>query len=690
MQTHKQCEEIALGPLAQDHIRRYLDLHFAPNDFPVDLPALIERKTEGHPLFATSLIQFLAERGDIGRVNAHWSLTRQLSAMDLEAPENVLSMIRKKIDALADEDRRVLQYASACGDEFLSVIVARLLEMDELTLEEHLARLARTHRLIQEDGEEELPDGTLASRYRFVHALYQNLLYAGLVSKRRVMLHRQTGEQLAAHYGKQSARISAQLAMHFERGRDFPRAIEYLGKAGDNAGALYAYAEAEEHYTRALDLLGKGTAESEADVRFQLCMKRGSARQAMGRFEDAIKDFELALISARELGDASRESNALNAMSTALFYWHRVEEMEARCGEALAAADRAGNVAAQLESMVLMAMSRICYGQLDDARPMLDDVIATASSTGNHRALANGLAWRGILHFFQSEYETAETIYQRAIGLASDLRDGFLLLFCYFGMGLVRGNLGRISHAVETLQTGIEIARRNRDGFWYPRLPNCIGWIHREIQDFDGALKYDRQGADLGHSHKVLEAEANSLINIGIDHLQSGDHESRLGTFRQVEDIFARDAWFRWRYNIRLQAALCEHYLVKADTGQAREYAHKLLHEARHYHVHKYIAQAHALLARIAMAEDDLGSAQQDVNIALDELRQFPVPVIAWKIHALAGRLQSQLGNSEAARASYQDAAGVVNQIAANVREDALREIFMKSAAVREVFEGAH
>ena len=28
------------------------------------------------------------------------------------------------------------------------------------------------------------------------------------------------------------------LAMHFERGRDFPRAVEYLTQAGDNAGKL--------------------------------------------------------------------------------------------------------------------------------------------------------------------------------------------------------------------------------------------------------------------------------------------------------------------------------------------------------------------------------------------------------------------------------------------------------------------
>src|SRR5947207_12987053 len=89
MQAHNLCEEIALGSLSYEHIASYLDLRFSPNDFPRELPLLIQRKTEGHPLFATSLVQFLSERGDIARANEHWTLTRHISEMDLEMPESV-------------------------------------------------------------------------------------------------------------------------------------------------------------------------------------------------------------------------------------------------------------------------------------------------------------------------------------------------------------------------------------------------------------------------------------------------------------------------------------------------------------------------------------------------------------------------------------------------------------------------
>ena len=223
MQAHNLCEEIALSLLKEEHVAGYLNARFAPNDFPEELTALIQRKTEGHPLFVTGLLQFLSERGDIHRVNSHWSLARPLSEMDPRvSPENVRSMIQKKMEALSEDDRRALQYASIEGDEFTSTILANLLGVDEVALEERLDRLGKIHRWVHSLGEEEFPDGSLATRYRFAHALYQNALYGELVSKRRIALHRQAGREIGRALPRRVHRgLRRKLAVHFERGRDF-------------------------------------------------------------------------------------------------------------------------------------------------------------------------------------------------------------------------------------------------------------------------------------------------------------------------------------------------------------------------------------------------------------------------------------------------------------------------------------
>ena len=252
-------------------------------------------------------------------MNAHWSLTRPLSEMELEAPESVRSMISKKIDALEEEERRALQYASIEGAEFLSTVAANLLGVDEIDLEERLARLERTHRLIDTRGEEELPDGALATRYRFAHALYQNYLYGNLVNKRRVMLHLQAGEQLARHYGKRAPQIATQLAIHFERGRDFGRAVEYLIHAGDNATKLYAYAEAEKHYTHALSLVERLPNGEQTKNLLTLYQKRGTVNHMLSGFPEAVDDFTNMLEQARGLNSLEHQSAALNALTTTLF-----------------------------------------------------------------------------------------------------------------------------------------------------------------------------------------------------------------------------------------------------------------------------------------------------------------------------------------------------------------------------------
>lgn len=300
LQTHKLCDEILLQLFDQENIQSYLNTRFDPNEFPQELAGLIHTKTDGQPLFAVSLIQFLKDRGDIVQIGNTWTLSGPVLNIDWEVPQNVRSMIRKKVTVLQEEDQRVLQYASVQGDSFLSNILAKALGADNAGIEERLDRIERVHRLIHATGEEELPDGSLAMRYRFVHTLYQNILYQDLVTTRRIQLHLQTAELLAQHYGNHAAGIAAQLAMHFELGRNFQRAVRYLIQAGENAGMLYAYAEAENHYTKALALVEKLSGEEQSAILFQVQKQLAKSYLQSGSYDKAIEIFQQCLSSQSE------------------------------------------------------------------------------------------------------------------------------------------------------------------------------------------------------------------------------------------------------------------------------------------------------------------------------------------------------------------------------------------------------
>jgi tetratricopeptide (TPR) repeat protein len=690
MQAHNLCEELALGSLSDDHIAAYLDARFAPNDFPHELSELIRRKTEGHPLFATSLVRFLARRGDIARVNERWSVVRSLAEMDLEPPQNVISMIRKKTEALEEDDKRALQYASVEGEEFISTVVACLLGTDDLSLEERLDRLDKVHRLIDTRGEEELPDGTWAMRYRFAHALYQNVFYDDLVSKRRTLLHRQAGERLIEHYGDQRSRVATQLAMHFERGRDFSRAIEYLIQAGDNALNLYANAEAEEHYTHALRL-GEDLSGVLRTARYlTLYQKRGTANLALTRLSRAEDDFTRMLELARSSGAMTSECAALNALANTFFFAHRLPEMGSCAEEAIRVADRIGDRALKVEAMVQLAMKHSGCGDLAECKLLLDEAIPAARSLKHGPALLGGLIFRGLVHFFQTEYDRAEALLTEAVNLASNLRDGFRLLLGRFFLGLSRGNLGRMSEALEALLAAREMALRNGNHLILARVPNALGWIHRELGDVTNAVSYDLEGVELARQHRLTEAEANSLINLGHDYIRCGEREKTATALLEAESIFERDDWHRWRFHhIRFHAGAAEHWLSQGELERAGEHARLLLENATRHQVPKYIAVAHKLLAEAAAARGQFGEAEAELNAAIAQLRSHSVPILAWKIYGALGRLRLKMGMGQLARESLAQAAAIINTIAASITDERLRSVFLNSQEVLEALEEA-
>ena len=123
-------------------------------------------------------------------------------------------------------------------------------------------------------------------------------------------------------------------------------------------------AEAADHYTRALSLAEKLPDEAQAETIVTLYGKRGATNMALSRFGESVDDY-VSMLKHQEVFDSPEKKAAgLNALAMTLFFSHRVEEMEARADEALAAAKRAGSETLRLDTMGLMALKHLCYGEL--------------------------------------------------------------------------------------------------------------------------------------------------------------------------------------------------------------------------------------------------------------------------------------------------------------------------------------
>ena len=189
------------------------------------------------------------------------------------------------------------------------------------------------------------------------------------------------------------------LAMHFERGRDFPRAVEFLTQAGDNAGKLFVYTQACEHFGRALKLADKLPEESRLSSRMSLYKKRGDANLSPGRPGNAEKDYHALLAIAGAVGRAEWECRSLTDLANVHIYTRKPEEMAACATRALEVAERIGR------SDLWCASQRSTCRQLPggwrvaEAHRLFDESIPAARSLRHIPALLQGLTYRGVAHF---------------------------------------------------------------------------------------------------------------------------------------------------------------------------------------------------------------------------------------------------------------------------------------------------
>lgn len=688
--VHEHCQEIGLGAFPEEQVAAYLDARFLDHELPPDLAPRIHRQTDGHPLFVASLVRFLVERGDIARKEGRWKVTRTLGEDGLEAPEGVRDMIRRRIGSLGPEDQLALQHGSVMGRVFLSTVLAGVMGVDELALEERLQRLVRVYRLIDTVGEEELPDGSLATRYRFVHAVDREVLYDDLVSKRRIAIHRSLGEEMQRRYGSQAPSIAARLAVHFEQGRDFAAAVTYSTHAGDNAARLFAHGEAEEHYERAMRLAERLPPETRHERLVGLHQRRGAMDLAVGRFGEAAERYGRMLEGARAAARPELVGAALGGLCNALFFSHRIDEMAVHAEEALRAADEADSDALRLEAMLLVAQILQERGELQECRSLLDEVVALARSQGRGSALLAALTFRGSLHYWQSEYRQAEKTLGEAFTLASEQRNGLMVLACLMFLGLARGNLGRMSEALTTLLEAVETSRRNGDRFWLPVLASQVGWVHRELHDFERAVEQDQEALRIARAARAQQAEASALINLAMDYTRAGRLDEASLILRDLETIHSQAVWFGWLYDLRLQGALADHSLACGEMSRAEEHGRRLLDLAERHEGWTYAVTAHRVLAEAALVKGDSGEAASHLAGALDVLRDHPAPLEAWRVHATIGRVRSTFGAPAEAAEAYGQAWLIAREIAASADDAVLSTAFLDSAAVREIAERAH
>src|SRR5271165_1131896 len=197
----------------------------------------VSERTGGVPLFVEEVTRLLLERGEAGGLQA--------------IPPTLQQSLAARLDRLGDA-REVAQIGAVLGRDFTYALLSAVGGVDDPTLESALDRLAGADLLIAEGAGHE-------ANYRFKHALIQDAAYESLLKSRRQALHRRAAEILRDQPERAAAEPEL-IAHHFtEAGLD-DLAIEWWGKAGDQALRRSAFQEAIAHLGKAIAMADRAGA----------------------------------------------------------------------------------------------------------------------------------------------------------------------------------------------------------------------------------------------------------------------------------------------------------------------------------------------------------------------------------------------------------------------------------------------
>jgi class 3 adenylate cyclase/predicted ATPase len=279
---------ISLAPLDRAQVRDMIAELAARHALPREVVDNVTERTGGVPLFVEEVTRLLLESGEKSGVHL--------------IPPSLQQSLMARLDRLGPA-REVAQVGSVIGRGFSYGLLRALAQMEDVALQAALERLAEADILLVQG----LPPD---SDYRFKHALIQDAAYENLLKSRRQVLHRRVAEILRDRLPDTAAAEPEVVAHHFTQAALTDAAIEWWGKAGEQALRRSAFEEAISHLGKAIEMADKAgagssaatTASGSANQRLKLQTDLGQALMWSRGF--GAEESRAAFIRARELAAA--------------------------------------------------------------------------------------------------------------------------------------------------------------------------------------------------------------------------------------------------------------------------------------------------------------------------------------------------------------------------------------------------
>ncbi len=561
-----------LSRLAQKDVSQVL-ANMWQQPVPAAFTAKIYQHTEGNPFYVEEVAKGLVDDGLVIWREGKWHFP---TLEKVRLPPSVQEAVWRRIGHLGRDTQTLLRQAAVLGQVFRFDDLREMSGLSECQVLERLdAALER--QLVQEvRGDTELC---------FCHAEIHQVLYADLSPLRHRLLHRQAGESLERRAQPEPERFAEELAHHFDEAGEFKRAIGYSIEAARQAQAAYANEAALSWYKRTLEMLDQlGPEEAARFESLQL-----SAHVGLGEVSDLVSRYDEALehyASARAILEAKTLETAPSRQRSVERSRRSLADL---CRQTARVCERRGEYDRALEWLE----KGLSY--LDENEPSVEIV-----------RIYNLSSW---VHTHQGEYEAAQTLLERALGLAQTAHLRKVEAESLRSLGVVCWYLGDYAGTKHNFEQSLLIYRELGDRRGESVMLNNLGVASGDRGDYAEASAYFEQALLICREIGDRQGEGRALNNLGDIFQRHGDYAKARAYFEQPL-LICREIGDRRGEGLALgNLGLLSHHL--GDDEAAREYCQQALlilqeigNQPNQGYVLTYLSHALAGLGLVAEAAD--------------------------------------------------------------------------------------
>jgi hypothetical protein len=432
---------ISLSPLSDEETARLVQALLKRPLLEAQTQEALLARAGGNPLYAEQYARILLERGDV-----------------LEVPETVQGIIAARLDALSEEEKRLLQDAAVVGKVFWLGAVEAVDGVTRWQAEELLHALERKEFVQRSHGSSVASE----SEYAFRHLLIRDVAYGQIPRAARSHKHQRAAvwieslgrpddqaEMLAHHY-LQALELAESAGLDAaELGESARRALR---DAGDRAAALYAIDAAERFYDAALRLWPEDGPE-----RSQLLFRRAAPVGSWGGGDpERLAEARDALLAA---GDNAKAAEAEMLLSVSFWMQGRLDLADEHADRAAALLADAPPSRSGAWGVARRASRAFLRGQHDGAIELGSQARALAEQLGWEEGLGEALALLGITRVDMGDRRGLEDL-ARGIEILTAAGALGALSRAYNGLAVAHQVLGELDAGYAARLEGVRVAER--------------------------------------------------------------------------------------------------------------------------------------------------------------------------------------------------------------------------------------